>query len=491
MKSNYLILFTVILIFLPVTIDATVLHLAVPTLTRELGFTTNQMLWVIDIYSIVMASFILTMGALGDRIGYKKQLILGSCLFGLGSLCAGLAQNAEVLIAARAVLGLGAAIILPGTLSAIRHTFEDPKQRNMALGIWGAASAGGAAFGPLLGGYILEYYEWGLIFLINIPLVLLVLVLILFSMPKQAIRYSQAVHIRQSIILVISILSLIYALKAIFSGLSLTVIAIFTMGLVLLIYFIRSQKKHANAMIDLRLFKHPVVLSSMLLTAFAIFAVVGFELLLSQELQFVNDFSPLQTGFFILPFMLSVSVSGPLIGFLSNHFSLRLLTTVGLLLCSLSFLLFTQIDFVEQAVQAWLLMVMLGFGIELALLSSTAALMSTVPSSKATAAGAIGGMAYELGTGLGVALFGLLLSFFYQQAIILPTDLDGVMSLQAGRSIGEAFAIAQSLPQVAASALQESASIAFVQAHNKVLWICAGLYLTLAICISHMLRKRK
>ena len=242
MKSNYLILFTVILIFLPVTIDATVLHLAVPTLTRELGFTTNQMLWVIDIYSIVMASFILTMGALGDRIGYKKQLILGSCLFGLGSLCAGLAQNAEVLIAARAVLGLGAAIILPGTLSAIRHTFEDPKQRNMALGIWGAASAGGAAFGPLLGGYILEYYEWGLIFLINIPLVLLVLVLILFSKPKQAIRYSQAVHIRQSIILVISILSLIYALKAIFSGLSLTVIAIFTMGLVLLIYFIRSQK---------------------------------------------------------------------------------------------------------------------------------------------------------------------------------------------------------------------------------------------------------
>ncbi|MDO5679254.1 MAG: MFS transporter [Pelistega sp.] len=492
MKSSYFILFTIILIFLPVTIDATILHLAVPTLTRELSFTTNQMLWVIDIYSIVMASFILSMGALGDRIGYKKQLAIGSIIFGLGSLGAGLSTSAEMLIVARAFLGLGAAMILPGTLAAIRQTFENVKQRNIALGVWGATSAGGAAFGPLLGGYILEHYEWGMIFLINIPLVLLVLVLIFFFMPKQAVRRSQTVHIAQSIILVMGILGLIYALKAAFNGLNFSVVAIFLAGAVLLGYFIRTQQKAANPMVDLRLFRHPVVISSMLLTLFAIFAIVGFELLLSQELQFVNRFSPLETGFFILPLMLTVSISGPLIGFLSNRFPLQFLTTFGLLLCSLSFFFFAQIHFVEQQVQACLLMMMLGFGIELALLTSTAALMSTVPSSKATAAGAIGGMAYELGTGLGIALFGLLLSFFYQQVIVLPPEISSDLSLSAAsRSIGEAFSVAQNLPGTTAAALQQAASSAFVQAHSKVLWMCAGLYFMLALFISYMLRKRK
>ena len=492
MQRKHLILLAIILIYLPVMVDATVLHLAIPTLSRELNFTANEMLWVIDIYSIVMASFILPMGALGDRIGYKNQLIIGAIVFGLGSLVAGLASTVPVLIVARAFLGLGAAIILPATLSGIRHTFTQEKERNFALGIWGAAGAGGGAFGPLLGGYVLEHFQWGVIFLMNVPIVLLVLGLIVYLMPKQAVRKSQALQLGQAVILVMAILSLVFALKSLFAGLSLSVLVSFLLGLGLLAYFIRYQSQSPNPMIDLELFKQPIVSSCMVLTLFALFAVVGFELLLAQELQFVYGYAPLAAGLYILPFMLSVSLSGPVISLLSNRFPLRALATIGLILCGISFIVLAQTHFIEQRWQAWFCMVLLGFGIELALLSSTSALMSTVPSHKATAAGAISGMAYELGTGLGIALFGLLLSYFYRHAIDVPPALSQalspLLSQQATNSIAEAFTVAQGLAQPLSQELELVASQAFTQAHSMVLWICAGLYLLLAAYIWRALK---
>jgi len=161
MQKKWGILGIVMLIYIPVAIDATVLHVAIPTLSRELAATSNQLLWIIDIYSLVMAGLLLPMGALGDRIGYKKLAMYGTAIFGLASLAAALSANAMSLIVARSALAVGASMILPATLLAVRITFLDAGERSIALGVWTAIGSGGAAAGPLLGGWILEHFYWG------------------------------------------------------------------------------------------------------------------------------------------------------------------------------------------------------------------------------------------------------------------------------------------------------------------------------------------
>ena len=150
-----------------------------------LGSSGNELLWIIDIYSLVMAGMVLPMGALGDKIGFKRLLLLGSAIFGIASLCAALSPTAMTLIASRALLAVGAAMIVPATLAGIRSTFAEASQRNMALGLWAAVGSGGAAFGPLVGGILLEHFYWGSVFLINVPIVLVVIAINAKVVPRQ------------------------------------------------------------------------------------------------------------------------------------------------------------------------------------------------------------------------------------------------------------------------------------------------------------------
>ena len=175
--QKWLILTIIVLIYLPVTIDATVMHVATPSLSAALNLTANQLLWIIDIYSLIMAGLILPMGALGDRIGFKNYYLLEPQFWCWFFSC-GFSPTAYALIASRAVLGLGAAMLIPATLSGIRNAFTEEKQRNFALGLWSTVGGGGAAFGPLVGGFVLEHFHWGAVFLINIPIILVVLVMI-------------------------------------------------------------------------------------------------------------------------------------------------------------------------------------------------------------------------------------------------------------------------------------------------------------------------
>ena len=173
MSRQWMTLMAILLVYIPVAIDATVLHVAAPTSWR--GGSGNELLWIIDIYSLVMARMVLPMGALGDKIGFKRLPLLGSAIFGIASLCAALSPTAMTLIASRALLAVGAAMIVPATLAGIRSTFAEASQRNMALGLWAAVGSGGAAFGPLVGGILLEHFYWGSVFLINVPIVLVVI----------------------------------------------------------------------------------------------------------------------------------------------------------------------------------------------------------------------------------------------------------------------------------------------------------------------------
>ncbi|HCB1588323.1 TPA: MFS transporter [Citrobacter freundii] len=483
MFRQWLTLVIIVLVYIPVAIDATVLHVAAPTLSMTLGASGNELLWIIDIYSLVMAGMVLPMGALGDRIGFKRLLLLGGGLFGLASLAAAFAHSASWLIVTRAVLAIGAAMIVPATLAGIRATFAEQRHRNMALGVWAAVGSGGAAFGPLVGGMLLEHFYWGSVFLINVPIVLVVMALTARLVPRQAGRRDQSLNFGHAIMLIVAILLLVYSAKTALKGHTAIVAIALTLltGALLLWQFVRIQLAAARPMIDMRLFTHRIILSGVVMAMTAMITLVGFELLMAQELQFVHGLTPYQAGLFMLPVMLASGFSGPIAGMLVSRLGLRCVATAGMALSAVSFYGLAMTDFSSQQVQAWILMALLGFSAASVLLASTAAIMAAAPAEKAAAAGAIETMAYELGAGLGIAIFGLLLSRSFSASILPPAGLNPQEMERASSSMGEAVQLAHSLPSSLSEALLTAAREAFTWSHSVALSSAGSMLIVLAI----------
>ncbi|MDM2965650.1 MFS transporter [Citrobacter sp. CK201] len=473
MFRQWLTLMIIVLVYIPVAIDATVLHVAAPTLSMTLGASGNELLWIIDIYSLVMAGMVLPMGALGDRIGFKRLLLLGGGLFGLASLAAAFAHSASWLIATRAILAIGAAMIVPATLAGIRATFSEARHRNMALGVWAAVGSGGAAFGPLVGGMLLEHFYWGSVFLINVPIVLVVMALTARFVPRQSGRRDQPLNFSHAVMLIIAILLLVYSAKTALKGqLASGVIAL-------------------TLMIDMRLFTHRIILSGVVMAMTAMITLVGFELLMAQELQFVHGLTPYEAGLFMLPVMLASGFSGPLAGMLVSRLGLRTVATGGMALSALSFYGLAMTDFSTQQWQAWCLMALLGFSAASALLASTAAIMAAAPAEKAAAAGAIETMAYELGAGLGIAIFGLLLSRSFSASILLPSGLNAEEIERASSSMGEAVQLADTLSPSLGEAILDAARQAFTWSHSVALSSAGSMLILLAVGMWFSLAKVK
>ena len=491
MSRQWLTLMAILMVYIPVAIDATVLHVAAPTLSVALGTSGNELLWIIDIYSLVMAGMVLPMGALGDKIGFKRLLLLGSGIFGLASLAAAFSPTAMTLIASRALLAIGAAMIVPATLAGIRTTFAEARHRNMALGLWAAVGSGGAAFGPLVGGLLLEHFYWGSVFLINVPIVLLVIAINARVVPRQPARREQPLNLFQALVLIAAILMLVFSAKSALKGqLALWLVAMVAIvGAGMLYWFVRKQLSATRPMVDMRLFTHRIILSGVMMAMTALITLVGFELLMAQELQFVHGKTPFEAGLFMLPVMVASGFSGPIAGMLVSKLGLREVATGGMLLSALSFIGLSMTDFSTQQWQAWGLMTLLGFSVASALLASSSAIMAAAPKEKAAAAGAIETMAYELGAGLGIALFGLILTRSYTSSIVLPAGVDGAAAEQAASSISEAMKLAQSMPAIPAQSLVEAAKMAFINSHSIVLATAGVLLLLLAAGIWRSLAK--
>ncbi|MCG5044652.1 MFS transporter [Enterobacteriaceae bacterium 155047] len=488
MFRQWLALVIIVLVYIPVAIDATVLHVAAPTLSLTLGASGNELLWIIDIYSLVMAGMVLPMGALGDRIGFKKLLILGSVLFGLSSLAAAFSPTAGWLITARASLAIGAAMIIPATLAGIRTLFIEPRHRNIALGVWAAVGSGGAAFGPLVGGMLLEHFYWGSVFLINVPIVIVVVALAARLVPAQQGRPEQPINISHALMLIVAILLLVFSAKTALKGVlsPWLVAATLLTSAGMLFVFVRIQLRASTPMIDMRLFTHRIILSGVVM---AMIALVGFELLMAQELQFVHGFTPFEAGTFMLPVMVASGFSGPIAGVLVGRLGLRIVAAGGMGLSAVSFIGLSQLDFSTQQWQAWSLMVLLGFSAASALLASTSAIMAAAPKEKAAAAGAIETMSYELGAGLGIALFGLLLTRSFSASIELPAGLAASLAEKASSSMGEAVNVAQGLTPALADAVIASAKTAFITSHSVALGSAGAMLMLLAIGVWFSLAK--
>lgn len=486
---RWLVLFAVMLAFLPVVIDMTVLHIAVPSLTQSLGASSTQVLWIIDIYPLLMAGLLVPMGTLADRIGNRKILLTGLVIFGIASVAAAFSQSAPMLIFARALLALGGSMIVPCVLGIIRRTFEEDSERAIALGLWGAVASAGAALGPLVGGGLLEHFWWGSVFLINVPVMLVVAPACYFLLPRTETTTRGKWAFGQALLLIAGMISLVYALKAGFGGSQplVIVLPIVTFGIVMLSLFVRKQLRSDNPMLDLSLFSHPAILAGIIMAIVAMGALAGVELTLAQELQYVIGLTPLEAGIFMLPIMAAAAFGGPVASVLSNLLGLRPVATVSLLASAGSLAYLGSADFHDPGFAVPAALTVVGLTLSIGLTASSIAIMGSVEAEKGSAAGSLEGTGYELGTGLGITLFGVFMANIFNRAIEVPPDLALPLAQQASRSIGDTYLVANQLSAEQGAALVAAGKAAFGTAHIVLLSGAATVIAALAIAVYFLL----
>ncbi len=483
--NRWLVLIAVMLAFLPVVLDMTILHVAVPTLTQSLNASGTEVLWIIDIYPLLMAGLLVPMGTLADRVGNRTILLIGLVIFGLASAWAAFAQSAAMLIAARVLLALGGSMIMPCVLGLIRKTFEDEGERAMALGLWGMVGAAGAAIGPLLGGALLEHFWWGSVFLINVPVMLIIAPACYFLLPRREQTTPGKWAIGQALLLIAGMISLVYGIKAGFGGKQpLTIVTLVVVfGISALTLFARKQFRSPQPMLDLSLLSHPAIVAGLIMAMVASGALAGVELTLAQELQYVLGKTPLQAGIFMIPIMAAAAIGGPVAGYLSNRFGLRPVATLSLAISAGALLFLARSDFRDTGVLIPSALAILGLSLSIGLTASSIAIMGSVDASKGGAAGSLEATGYELGTGLGITLFGVFTSAVFSRAIDLPSYLAPDLAEQASRTIGDTYIVAGQIAGDQGEVLIEAGKVAFTQAHAVLLTTASGTIAMLAVVV--------
>ncbi len=488
--NRWLLLAAVLLAFTPLMIDVTILHIAIPTLTLDLRASGTEVLWIVDIYPLIMAGLLVPMGFLTDRVGTQRTLLLGMTIFSLASIGAAFSSTPAMLIAARASLALGSAMMMPAILAVVRRAFNDEHERGIALGLWGTVAAAGAAVGPLVGGLLLEHFWWGSVFLINVPIMLAVTPLVYALVPNEGSDSQAPWPIGQALVLIAGLMLSVFAIKSLFKPDQSALIAgaLLAVGIGLLSIFARFQLRSPHPMLDLSLFKRGQVRAGLAMALVASSALAGVELTIAQEMQFVIGKTPLEAGLFLLPLMAAAAVGGPIAGWIAGRVGLRWLATASLAASAASLGGLAVSDFHAAGAVVICLLATLGLALSVGLTASSIAIMSAITPEKAGSAGSLEATAYDLGSGLGITGFGVLLATAYAKALATPENLAPAIAAQARLSIGETMMVASGLPGQQGKALLESGRAAFSLAHTGVPSTAAAMLAALAIVLCVSLR---
>jgi DHA2 family multidrug resistance protein-like MFS transporter len=446
------------------SMDLTVLNLALPALSAELRPSASQLLWIIDIYGFLVAGALIPMGTLGDRIGRRKLLLIGAAAFGVISVLAAFSTSAPMLIAARALLGLAGATLAPSTLSLIRNMFHDPAQRSVAVAIWISSYSAGAAIGPLVGGLLLEYFWWGSVFLIGVPVMLLLLVLGPVLLPEFRDPDAGSVDLPSAILSLSSVLLLIYGVKhSAEQGLGL--IAVLCTGAAVAggVWFLKRQAALAHPLVDLRLFRVPAFGAALATYTFGTFVAFGVFVFVAQYLQMVLGLSPRSAGLWTVPFAVAFIVGSQLAPRLARRFAPALVVVFGLLVAALGF---AAIALVE--VESGIALLVAGFviyslGLAQVFTLANDLIISVAPPERGGAAAALSETGSELGGALGIAILGSIGTAIYRRELAekLPPTIPNAAEDAARDTIGAALAVAETLPNPLAAELTRCAREAF------------------------------
>ncbi|MEW2456346.1 MFS transporter [Streptomyces albus] len=487
-RLRWVALAVLVLAVLLVGIDVTVLGLAAPFLSEDLRPSSTQLLWIGDVYSFVIAGLLVSMGSLGDRIGRKKLLLTGSVAFGALSVLTAYAHSAEAMIVWRALMGVAGATLMPSTLALIRNIFPDPKERSFAVGIWGAMTAAGTAVGPVVGGFLLEHYWWGSVFLINLP-VMAVLVAVGSKLLPESRNPSPGPWDLPSVGLsMVGIIALVYAVKeAAAYGIRWDVAVTAVVGVAGLWAFVRRQLRLPTPLLDMRLFTHRGFTGAVLADLLTILGLSGLVFFLSQFFQMVQGRTPLQAGVAELPAAIGSVVAGLLAGSVARRTSVRGavsggLTAVGLALGACLWL---------QAHSGYLLLggvlLVVGVGAGLAFTVTADVILSTVPKEQAGAASAVSETAYELGAALGIALLGSVVTGVYR-SFATPRGVPESAAEHARHSLGEAVETARGLAGPEGHTLLETARDSFTEGLRYGAGAGAVILLAAAVLAWRLLR---
>ncbi len=473
--------------------DLTVLHLAVPAISADLRPSSAQLLWVIDVYGFFVAGSLITMGTLGDRIGRRRLLLIGAAGFGVVSLLAAFSVSSEMLIVSRALLGIAGATLAPSTLSLIFHMFQDPRQRSMAIGVWIGSFSAGSAIGPVLGGVMLEHFWWGSVFLLALPVMALLLVLGPRVLPEYRDPDAGRLDLTSAAMSVVAVLAVTYGLKETaqdgFGPVpALSILA----GMAVGILFVGRQRRLADPMIDVRLFKNSAFNAALTINFLAIFVAVGYFLFVAQYLQLVAGLSPLEAGLWSLPSAFRFIVGSQLAPRIVRLLRPAFVIGGGFVLAAAGLVALTRVGAEGGLAPLVAGSVLISLGLAPVFGLTTELIVGSAPPERAGAASGISETGAELGGALGIAFLGSVGVAIYRSALAdrLPAEVPGAAAAIARDTLGGAVAVAGELPDRLAAAVLQTAREAFVQGMQLTSAIAAAVAVGLAILAVVMLRGR-
>src|ERR687897_3864282 len=466
------------------------LNTALPTMQRDLGASASELQWIVDSYAVVFAGLLLSAGAIGDRFGRRGALLAGLVVFGVGALLGGIASDASQVIASRGVMGIGAAFIMPATLSIITSIFP-PHERPRAIAVWAGFAGAGASIGPIVTGGLLEGYWWGSTLLVNVPIVLAIMVAVWAFAPDSRDDTHTPLDPVGAVLSLIGLSSLIFGIiqgpeDGWTSG---PVLAAFFAAGAALALFVRWEQRSDHPMLPLTLFRDRRFSTGSGVITVAFFVMFGFFFLMTQYLQFGRGYSPLEAGLAGLPLALSFVVFSPRSAVLAERYGAARVMALGLAVVAVGFGVLTTLTSDTPYLVIGGAFTILGAGMSITAAPATSEIMTSVPLSKAGVGSAVNDTTRELGGALGIALLGSIANTAYRSSV----ELDGVQ-LPAGaraaaeESIGAASAVAEGVP--GGGEIVAQASAAFTDAFTLTNTVALGLALAAAAAVLAVSRRR-
>jgi DHA2 family multidrug resistance protein-like MFS transporter len=490
-RREWIGLAVLILPILIASMDVSVLFFAVPFIAQDLQPSATQQLWIFDVYGFVLAGLLLTMGSVGDRIGRRRLLLIGAVAFSAASLLAAYAQSAEMLIAARAVLGIAGATLMPSTLALIRNLFHDEADRTKAVAIWSAALTGGVTVGPIISGVLLEHFWWGSVFLINLPAMVLLLACAPFLLPVSKSTRAARFDWLSSLLALGTVIPVIAGIKTVASdGWSTHAVLYAVAGVLVGVAFVRRQLTARVPMLDVRALTERRFGGSVIVNVLAMFAIMGNAVLLTQYLQSVLGLSPLVAALWSLVPSVVVGAAAPLAAVLAPKVGRPAVMAGGFGVSVVGFVLISR---VEPTSGLWLLLLAAGLvsgGLVAVLSLITDYVVGVAPAERAGSVAGLVETSSELGGALGMALLGSVLAAVYrtQADRLMPAGLPAEAAAEAGQTLGGAVAVAAHLPAALGQAVLDAGRAAYTSAMHSACLTAAGVLVVAAVVTLGMLR---
>jgi len=448
-RSRGVVLLALCSAALIINIDVTIVNVTLPSLVRELGASTTSLQWIVDAYTLVFAALILAAGSVSDRVGRKGLLLAGLAVFGIGSLAGALSTGVNELIASRALMGIGAACIFPSTLSLIANVFTDRTERAKAIGLWGATTGVGVATGPIVGGWLLENFWWGSVFLFMVPLAAVIAIAIAFTVPTSKDPNVRPLD-RPGLLLSSA------GMGAVVFGIiqapdwgwgSAATFVTLAIGVGILALFVDVERRRESPMLDVRLFRNPRFTAASGSITIGFFVLAGFTFLMSQYFQFVQGYSPLGTGVRLLPVATSIAIAAVVGTKLAVRVGNKAVVATGLAMFGTGVLWISTVSGSTSYIEIVGQMLLAGGGLGLITAPATEAVMGAVPIEKAGVGSAVNDATRLFGAALGVAVIGSVAASLYQSRLgrNLPPDLPPAAAHAAKSSVGSALIAAQQL----------------------------------------------